>query len=132
MWKKEYIFALRERDKKSVPLNSTGDIIPKEGDVVCIMDDSFNTQWKLGRILRLVKGSDGEFRVAELKTSNGITTRPLSKLCYLESCRIDPKATLLVDQDSTNPNVELNIRPKRQTALGARSKIVDWAQQGLV
>ena len=128
LWRKEYLLSLKERDKKMIPVKDSGDILAKEGDVVLLMDNIPNSQWKLGRIIKLYSSPDNENRVAQLKTSFGITTRPLAKLCHLESVTIDKPSFKVID----NPNIELSVRPKRKQALKAQSKIIDWAHKGLV
>lgn len=40
-------------------------------------------EWRLGRIEKTYFGSDGNVRIAEVRTANGIVTRPIVKLCYL-------------------------------------------------
>ena len=40
LWRKEYILALKERDRKVKPINVDGAIIPSVGDVVNIIDDT--------------------------------------------------------------------------------------------
>ena len=128
MWRKEYLQSLKERDRKQIPGKDSGDIIAKEGDVVLLMDNVPNSQWKLGRIIKLYSSQDNENRVAQLKTSFGITTRPLAKLCHLECVTLDKPNLKTIN----NPNIELSVRPKRKQALNAQSKITDWAHKGLV
>lgn len=41
------------------------------------------TEWRLGRIIKVYSGSDGKVRVADLKTQNGVITRPIHKLVLL-------------------------------------------------
>ena len=135
LWRKEYILALRERDRKVKPINIDGDIIPSVGDVVNIIDNNDTNTWKLGRIVSLHKGSDGEIRVAKLSTKYGLMDRSLTKLSHLESIeKVIPSQD--VDNDDNvsvvSPSVELNLKPKRTAAVGAQSKITGWAQAGLV
>ena len=131
LWRKEYILALRERDRKKVPLNSKGDIIPRLGDICLLTDECNNSDFKLARIIRLIPGTDGEVRTAEVKTKGGSSIRPLAKLCHLESVDIPvppDNAVALVKQ----PEGNLSLRPQRQTAMSALSKITSWAHGGLV
>lgn len=65
------------------------------------------TRWKLGRITKVVPGSDGLIRVAEVQTQSGIIKRPISKLCQL------PLQTELVEEnksirDKSKYNTKLN------------------------
>jgi hypothetical protein len=41
-------------------------------------------EWKLGRIIETYPGKDGRVRAAKVKTSQGVYTRPVTKLCLLE------------------------------------------------
>ena len=131
LWRKEYILALKERDRKVKPINVDGDIIPSVGDVVNIIDDNDPNTWKLGRIVSLNMGSDGEIRVAKINTKHGLIDRSLTKISHLESINktIPPQ---VVNEDDVSPSVEFNLRPKRTAAVGAQSKITGWAQAGLV
>ena len=80
--------------------------------------DSFypRMRWKLGLIVNTYEGSDGIVRSAKLKTSYGVTNRPVSKLYPLE-----------VRSEAIAPNIENVIqyaeRPKRLAALKARNLI---------
>ena len=64
------------------------------GDVVLIKDDelSVRTQWRMGKVLELVKGRDGQIRGAKLKvlSKTGKQTavfRPLQRLIPFEISR---------------------------------------------
>ncbi|XP_075157820.1 uncharacterized protein LOC142231087 [Haematobia irritans] len=78
-WKTEYICELQRRYKwKSVQQNL------KPNDFVVIKEDNLPpNEWCLGRVIKVFKGSDSNVRVAEIRTQNGILTRPLIKLCIL-------------------------------------------------
>ncbi|XP_075150815.1 uncharacterized protein LOC142224922 [Haematobia irritans] len=55
-------------------------------DLVIIKDDRLPpNDWKLGRIIHLYPGSDDNSRVVDLKTSNGVIRRPITKLIPLLS-----------------------------------------------
>lgn len=56
----------------------------KNGDVVLIMDDP-PEELAHGRNNSDFPGKDGLVRVARVKTSWTILTRPITKLCFLES-----------------------------------------------
>lgn len=78
-WKDEYISELQRRYKwKTIQKNL------KENDLVIIKDDNLPpTEWRLGRVVKTFAGNDSNVRVAEVRTKNGIVTRPLVKLCIL-------------------------------------------------
>lgn len=63
----------------------------KINDIVLIKDETVPvTRWAMGRVTKTHTGKDGLNRVVELKTKNGIITRPIHKLCPLLS---DPAVT---------------------------------------
>ena len=47
-------------------------------------DDLKRGKWPLGRVTRALPGDDGIVRVVEVRTANGLYTRPVVKLCRLE------------------------------------------------
>ena len=50
------------------------EILPAIGRVVIIKEEHLiRSQWKIGRITKLIKSGDGETRVAEVKLANGIS-----------------------------------------------------------
>ena len=92
---------------------------PNVGDIVLIHDAGARLCWKLGKIIELFKGVDGHVRVVKLKTSAGITTRPVIKLYPLEQGQLDTPHDPNV-QASNIDNSTSNITP--QTSGGARPK----------
>ena len=55
------------------------------GDIVLIGDDNRKRiDWPLARVIKLIEGRDGNVRVCELKTKNGILTRPIQRIYPLE------------------------------------------------
>lgn len=66
-WRKEYLLELREHHNMSVRSNNLPQISPD--DIVTVMDDEGKlprSQWKLGKIVKLIKGNDGAIRGAKL------------------------------------------------------------------
>lgn len=56
----------------------------KIGHLVLIRDENLPpTQWKLGRIVKLIPGSDGLVRNVLIKTAKGEFKRPVQKICVL-------------------------------------------------
>ena len=45
--------------------------------------DSFNRAWPMARIVKVHPGKDGLVRVVDIKTTQGIYTRPVHKLVLL-------------------------------------------------
>ena len=55
------------------------------GELVVLVDDDVKRgKWPLGRITKVVPSEDGVVRTVEVKTKNGIYTRPAVKICKLE------------------------------------------------
>jgi hypothetical protein len=80
-WVKEYLPTLTRRDKwfrsDSAPL--------AVGDVVVVVDDQLpRGQWPKGRVVKVHPGKDGQVRVADIQTLQGLYTRPATKLCKLD------------------------------------------------
>jgi len=56
----------------------------KKGDLVIMKEDNIPPfQWRLGRIVEIHPGQDGEVRVVTIRTSNGVFKRSVRKLCSL-------------------------------------------------
>jgi hypothetical protein len=81
-WKQEYLTALREHHRVTGNNNQMITV----GDVVQVHDDGPRSQWKLAVIQELIPGNDGKIRAAAIKTKNGLTNRPISRLYPLEVC----------------------------------------------
>ncbi|XP_075163067.1 uncharacterized protein LOC142235692 [Haematobia irritans] len=92
-WKTEYITELQRRYKWKSTKNNL-----KENDFVIVKDDHLPpTEWRLGRVVRVICGKDNNVHVAEIKTQNGIITRPIVKLCVLPT-----QQTNIPEQSNTN------------------------------
>ncbi|GFV63771.1 integrase catalytic domain-containing protein [Trichonephila clavipes] len=78
-WSRDYLNNLQQRNKwqfhkDNVKLNIT----------VLIKDDNLPVnKWSLGRITKLVPGTDGKVRVVEIKTNKGNIKRSIGKVCVL-------------------------------------------------
>ncbi|GFY25290.1 integrase catalytic domain-containing protein [Trichonephila clavipes] len=56
----------------------------KLNTMVLIKDDNLPVnKWSLGRITKLVPGTDGKVRVVEIKTNKGKIKRSIGKVCVL-------------------------------------------------
>jgi hypothetical protein len=70
-WVKEYLPTLLQRNKWLHPVSPL-----KLGDVVIITDDTLpRNTWPRGIIERVHPGTDGQVRVADIRTSHGILRR---------------------------------------------------------
>ena len=79
-WHREYLHTLQQRHK----WNNIDVASPTVGSLVLIKEDNVPPLlWPLGRIIELHPGSDGRVRVVTLRTTKGILTRPIVKLCPL-------------------------------------------------
>ena len=83
-WSSEYLNSLRDRDR-NIGKGLTENQI-KKGDIVLVHEDNTpRVKWSLARVEELVYGNDGLVRSASIRTSRGITNRPIVKLYHLES-----------------------------------------------
>ena len=80
-WSEVYLPALREHHQKTRgPIKE----LIKIGDIVQVHAETKRAEWKLAVVEQLNRGADGLVRSAEIRTSNGRTSRPISKLYPLE------------------------------------------------
>ena len=79
-WRHEYLTSLREFHKSS-EINTES---VKVGHVVLIHDDSPRVNWKLALVTSINRGCDGLVRSVSLRTANGTTNRPITRLHPLE------------------------------------------------
>ncbi|XP_070546930.1 uncharacterized protein [Ptychodera flava] len=124
-WISEYLPALREHHK----LNGTTNNVIKVGDVVLVHSDTERRMhWPLAIVEKLNYGKDGMIRSAEIKTTTGLTNRPIVKLYPLE-VKADT-STLLPssnnDTDTILPDTSKGQRRSTRTAAAiARCRIQD-------
>ena len=99
-WRHEYLTSLREYHK------TTGTDTQKVnvGDVDLIQDDTPRIDWQLAVIEELIIGNDGFVRAAHIRTAQGRTNRPISKLCPLEVSSNEESQTESVEP--VLPNLE--------------------------
>lgn len=79
-WHKEYLSQLQTRFKWNIKRSSE---IKLDTLVLLYEDNLPPTKWRIGRVIELFSGSDDIVRVADVKTSNGIVRRAVSRLCPL-------------------------------------------------
>ena len=117
-WSTEYLTFLRQSNQSNLRDGKW----PSEGEVVLIHDDGPRLFWKLGIITKLFRGSDGQSRVAQLRTGHGTTTRPIVKLYPLE-INCEESWSHNVSDMTGEQSVDSTARSIRQSAQAARS---DW------
>jgi hypothetical protein len=112
-----YLPALREyhqATKKSQPT------VVKEKDVVLVHDDGPRREWKLAVIENLIRSTDGEIRAADIRTANGKTNRPISKLYPLQ---VAEPASAPTEISSGPANVPVHSHPVRKCAIKAKAAV---------
>ena len=93
--------------------NCGGSDTPSEEDVVLVKSQSPRTQWKLGRIKKLIEGRDGMVRAARVKQASGVEMRrPLQHLFPLEI----RNGTLLENETTNIVNEEVSKRRSKRNA----------------
>ena len=127
-WRTEYLTSLRELHKATG--NNNQEV--KKGQVVLVHDDGPRAKWRLAVIDDVVTDHDGLIRSVNIRTSTGMTNRPISRLYPLEiSSASDSEQTQqdVVDQPVGDANVAKpqEVRPTRAAALKARAKFADWS-----
>ena len=131
-WGHEYLTALRESHARA----KTGHMLTnkiKPGDVVLVHSDiKKRLMWDMAVVESLIIGNDGIARAANIRTKNGKTNRPITKLYPLEvnSDQIEEENVVETVQDDTEPDV--NHPLKREAAKRARLRIRDLVQNDVV
>jgi hypothetical protein len=112
-----YLPALREyhqATKKSQPT------VVKEKDVVLIHDEKPRREWKLSVIENVIRSADGEIRAADIRTANGKTNRPISKLYPLQ---VTEPASAPAEIPAGPAIVPAHLRPVRKCAIKAKAAV---------
>ena len=129
-WCHEYLTSLREYHKAS----GDNKQCVKKGDVVIVHDDTPRITWKMAVVEDLIVGRDGLVRAATIRTSNGTTSRPITKLYPIElneadDAIVEPEGTLTMQpsSDSDQPRGKDN-RPQRASARKAIDRVKEWVQ----
>lgn len=78
-WQNSYLSHLQQRSKWLLKKQNL-----RPGMLVLVKDVQLPTyQWPLGRITNVISGSDGNVRVADIRTAKANIRRPISKICIL-------------------------------------------------
>lgn len=131
-WRHEYLTSLREYHKAS---GNNAQYI-RQGDVVIVHDNTPRTTWKMAVVTDLITGKDGLVRSAAIRTANGSTTRPITKLYPLElnqpeqdiGVEKNPTIDLATDtrDDDTDVSTDQQHRPQRASARKAADRMKEW------
>ena len=105
-WKHEYLTSLREYHRNT----GSGSQRIRAGDGVLVHDDLPRTSWTLAIVDKLNTGGDGIARSAVIRTKNGLTSRPVTKLYPLEV----PPSEADVEDSSDNDSERLCRKAKRE------------------
>ena len=136
-WRHEYLTSLREYHKKTTGYDTTKQRVTV-GDVVLVQDDGPRINWRLAVVEELIVGRDGLVRAAHIRTVNGRTNRPISKLCPLEVCSTETQTDntsevstdQLVPTDVESPAADTTevklTRPQRASKKKAEQQILTW------
>ena len=130
----EYLATLRQRHAYDQEKYSDKAHV-REGDVCLIHHEKPRKFWNLGLVMALKEGQDGNVRVAEIKTANGITNRAIKKLYPIglnHPIEISDKIPQKPDSDNENeldltPATE-RTRPQRRAATAAKQKLAQLFQ----
>ena len=133
-WKNEYLTSLREFHRTS----GSNDCKIATGDIVLVHDDGPRIQWRLAIIEDLIHGGDGLVRAANIRTSTGLTNRPIVRLIPLEVSAQDKYGAcsgLSCEEKSLNSTCDGQVnattkiaepRPVRNSAKKARDRMTQW------
>ena len=134
-WRREYLTALREFHQTTG--NNSAQRIKEE--VVLIHDDGPRLHWRLGLVDSLITGNDGLVQAANVRTSNQITSRPITKLYPLEVSAPTELIRIPIETETDNPSgddsacvsgvTEPEKLPKRATAKRAVFRLSEWTRQ---
>ena len=80
IWRREYLPQLTKREcwRKHISNYKVGEL------VVLVDNDQRRGKWSLARITKVLPGDDDVVRVVEVRTKDGVYTRPVAKVCRLE------------------------------------------------
>ena len=131
-WRHEYLTLLREFHRASGNNNRA----IREGDVVIVHGDTPCATWKMAVVNKLIVGRDELVRAATIRTTTGLTNRPITKLYPLElnekeAVPDQQGETVSSVQHPTNPPPDIaeeTSRPQRASAIRATSRVKEWAR----
>ena len=131
-WRHEYLTSLREHHKASGENQQT----VRKGDVVIVHDDNPRATWKMAVVDELLVGKDKLVRAANIRTSTGITSRPITKLYPIEVNEGDKvpfsaeRTETLTYQPNSNSDQcnHTDHRSQRASARRATDGVKEWVR----
>ena len=131
-WKQEHLTSLREFHRTT----GRNDQNVNVGDLVLVHDDIPRVHWKLAVITEVVKGKDGLIWSAIIRTTNGVTNRPITKLYPMEITATVPTESVpqaeqdlvTVNGDEQDEIVGRSTVSARKAATRARQRFSEWSQ----
>ena len=127
-WRHEYLTSLRDYHKAS----GDNQQCVKRGDVVVVHDDTPRMTWRMAVIEDLITGGDGLVRAATIRTTTGITSRPITKLYPLELNAADEMSVAVKRSPKMCGNLtdsgSENKRPQQASARRATDQVKEWAR----
>ena len=113
-WKREYLTSLRESHKGADPSKQN----IRVGDVVVVHDDVPRSRWQLAVIEELIEGLDGGITAAKIRTANGKTNRPVTKLFPLEVNDVSESSVNARDDNSNKRGDDENTLTTVKESIG--------------
>ncbi|XP_045023635.1 uncharacterized protein LOC123468017 [Daphnia magna] len=115
-----YLPALREYHQATKKNNPT---VIKERDVVLVHDEKPRKDWKMAVVEKLIRSQDGQIRAADIRTANGKTNRPISKLYPLQVAEPSDDPAASSDGPLSDPAPSSPSRPTRKCAAQTNAAI---------
>jgi hypothetical protein len=126
-WRDQYLTALREQHQ---PFADNQQQLVQVGDVVLVHDDCNRINWKLAIVENVIRSKDGAIRTAEIRTAQGKTNRPVTKLYPLEvNTAVTDDNKDLEQTDDPDSGMTRPSRPTRDAAVAAQLRIREITEE---
>ena len=132
-WQNEYLHALQERHTRDSDQKQK---IPQPGAIVLLTDtlNQRKPEWRLGKVIEVIRGRDNVIRGMKLKLGNGyIVERPLQLVRDLEICTPTEEETDRGHNNEVNHRINSdgsgntvnseNVRPQRRAKEAANDRM---------
>ena len=115
----EWLFELRRRHIRDHHADPIETAIVGEGDLVLIKhDDIKRALWDMGLVERILPSSDDRIRAVEVRTKNGLVTRPIIKLFPLRTAaELQGEKETAKEQQSENNPTHATEEPEEEVGL---------------